>query len=199
MGSTTAANSHLWRVTNLNSSPSIVAINGSGVTGLPDIPINALAVDPLNANAVYVGTDIGVYFSADGGTTWNPFGIGLPRVAVFGIGIQNTSRVLRIATHGRGMWEIPVAQTNTQIDFTASSYNVGEGDGKVIITATRSGDTSGISTADFATSNGTASQRTDYLVRNGTMTFAAGVTARSFSVPIIDDVYASRPRPSILL
>ncbi|MCU1264699.1 MAG: hypothetical protein JWM21_1017 [Acidobacteria bacterium] len=189
MGSAAAANSHLWRVTNLNSSPAIVAINGSGATGLPDIPINALAVDPLNSNALYVGTDIGVYFSADGGTTWNPFGFGLPRVAVFGMGIQNTSRVLRIATHGRGMWEIPVAQTNTQIQFTASSYAVGEGDGKVIITATRTGDISGTSSADFATGNGTASQRTDYLVRNGTMTFTAGVTSKSFSVPIIDDVY----------
>ena len=37
--------------------------------------------------------------------TWAPFGQGLPRVAVFDMAIQNVKRVLRIATHGRGMWE----------------------------------------------------------------------------------------------
>src|SRR5204862_4881901 len=39
---------------------------------------------------------------------WSPYGQGLPRVAVFDMVIQNVKRVLRIATHGRGMWEIPL-------------------------------------------------------------------------------------------
>jgi hypothetical protein len=44
----------------------------------------------------------------DGGANWVPFGIGLPRVAVFDMGIPNGKRVLRVATHGRGMWEIEI-------------------------------------------------------------------------------------------
>jgi len=106
MGDTTSAHSHLWKVSNLTIAPVFVAINGSGNTGLPDVPINGIAIDPLKTSRIFVGTDIGVFDSEDGGATWSPFGLGLPRVAVFDMAIQNVKRVLRIATHGRGVYEI---------------------------------------------------------------------------------------------
>jgi len=115
MGDTTSANSHLWRVTSLATTPVLTAINGSGNTGLPDVPINGLAVDPLKPSRILVGTDIGVYDSEDSGATWSPFGLGLPRVAVFDMAVQNVKRVLRIATHGRGMWEIGLNNANQTI------------------------------------------------------------------------------------
>ena len=104
-GGTAASQSHIWKITNLNTTPVITAINGSGITGLPDVPINGLAIDPNQPSILFVGTDIGVFVSGDTGLTWNPYGQGLPRVAVFDMAIQNVKRVLRIATHGRGMWE----------------------------------------------------------------------------------------------
>jgi hypothetical protein len=112
-GGTAPSQSHVWRVTNLNNTPVKTAINGSGANTLPDVPVNAFAVDtndPSHAgvSVLYAGTDIGVYQSVDGGANWVPFGIGLPRVAVFDMGIPNGKRVLRIATHGRGMWEIEI-------------------------------------------------------------------------------------------
>jgi len=55
---------------------------------------------------LYVGTDIGVYRSTDGGANWSPFNSGLPRVPVFDLALQNANRVLRAATHGRGIYEI---------------------------------------------------------------------------------------------
>lgn len=97
------ANQHVWKTTNLsNASPTWVA-SGSGI---PDVPVNAMAIDPANPTNIYAGTDIGVYRSTDSGATWLPFGLGLPRVAVFDMKIQQTNRILRIATHGRGLWEI---------------------------------------------------------------------------------------------
>jgi hypothetical protein len=77
-------------------------------TGLPDVPVNAFVVDPDNSNHLYAGTDIGVYISQNAGGSWSPFGAGLPRVAVFDMAIQRPNRILRIATHGRGIWEIPL-------------------------------------------------------------------------------------------
>ena len=41
----------------LRTSTSWTAIN----TGLPDVPVNAFVVDPVDSSHLYAGTDIGVY------------------------------------------------------------------------------------------------------------------------------------------
>jgi Big-like domain-containing protein len=99
---------HVWKTTNLTGEPPI-ATWSSAANGLPDVPVNAFAVDPLNSNYLYAGTDIGVFASIDGGFNWAAYGSGLPRVAVFDLNLQKTSRKVRIGTHGRGAWEIPAA------------------------------------------------------------------------------------------
>jgi hypothetical protein len=63
----------------------------------------------LSPNNVYVGADIGVWHSADGGLNWEPFENGLPDAPVFDLQIHPTQRLLRAATHGRGVYEIPLA------------------------------------------------------------------------------------------
>src|SRR5439155_16001409 len=82
-------------------------------TGLPDVPVNDVVVDPQAPATVYAATDIGVYRSVDSGATWVPFGTGLPAVAVFDMalvpGTPSVQKILRVATHGRGMWEIGLA------------------------------------------------------------------------------------------
>jgi hypothetical protein len=108
-----AAGAHVYKTTNLADAGTTWTLAG---TGIPDVPVNAFAIDPLNSNHLFAGTDIGVYISQNGGASWNPYGAGLPRVAVFDMEFQARSngsvRVLRIATHGRGIWEItPLAPT----------------------------------------------------------------------------------------
>lgn len=77
-------------------------------TGLPDVPINRIIVDNGDAsgNTVYAATWIGVYRTTNGGTSWSLFGAGLPRVEVSDLYIPAGSRVLKISTYGRGVWEI---------------------------------------------------------------------------------------------
>ena len=87
--------------------------------GLPDIPVNALVLDPSNERVIHVGTDIGMFVSDDGGATWWTFNNGLPRVAVVAMEIHRASNTLRVATHGRSMWEIALGQPDVQPAITA--------------------------------------------------------------------------------
>ncbi len=115
---------NVWKTTNLSSAtPTWTAAAGSGGTALPLVPVNALVIPVANSNYVFAGTDIGVYFSTDGGASWNPFGTGLPRVAVFGMAIT-PGNLLRIATHGRGMWEIPLTGTVIPLKWLSVSGNL---------------------------------------------------------------------------
>jgi parallel beta-helix repeat protein len=54
-------------------------------------------------------------------------------------------------------------------------------------------------TVDFATSNGTAIAGLDYMPTNGTLTFAAGDTEKTFCVEIIDDTLSIEPDESVML
>jgi hypothetical protein len=74
---------------------------------LPDLPAYTLALDP-RSNTLYVGTDDGVYASADQGNTWSRFGAGLPHVQVRDLELNTNLQVLAAGTHGRGLWEILV-------------------------------------------------------------------------------------------
>ena len=76
-----------------------------------------------------------------------------------------------------------VSAASTTLQFSASNYNVGEGDVAATVTVNRSGDTSGASSVDFATSDGTALQSQDYVLNNGTLSFAAGETEQDFPRP----------------
>jgi hypothetical protein len=71
--------------------------------------VNGFVVDPQNTMHLFASTDQGVYASTDGGVTWNPFGTGLPDVEVFDLQLQSSSRTLRAATHGLGIFEISIS------------------------------------------------------------------------------------------
>ncbi|MBI1733651.1 MAG: SBBP repeat-containing protein [Candidatus Rokubacteria bacterium] len=73
------------------------------------------------------------------------------------------------------------------VQFTAATYSVSETGARATITVERRlGTASGV-TVEYATSNGTARFGTDYLAAFGTLTFAAGETVKTFTVPILDD------------
>jgi photosystem II stability/assembly factor-like uncharacterized protein len=73
---------------------------------LPDVPTNAIAVDPVDHRIIYVGNDIGVWVSTDYGSSWNVFCEGLPEaVMVMDLSISESNRMLRAATHGNGVFE----------------------------------------------------------------------------------------------
>jgi hypothetical protein len=74
-----------------------------------DVPCHAVAVDPANPSIVFVGSDVGVWRGQKTGATswtWTLFSQGLPEAAVVDLAVHPLTRLLRAATHGRGVWEI---------------------------------------------------------------------------------------------
>jgi ligand-binding sensor domain-containing protein len=67
---------------------------------LPDLPVNAVAVN--DNGDIYIGTDIGVFYREEGGTSWMPFFNGLPKVPV--TDLQITNSYIYASTFGRGIW-----------------------------------------------------------------------------------------------
>lgn len=117
------ANGHVYKTTNLLSGTPTWTTSGAGI---PDVPVNAFVVDPVIPANLYAGTDVGVYRSTDGGASWSPFTTGMPVVAVFDMSLHGPSRNLRIATHGRGMWERLVdAPVATQLALVGSEIEDG--------------------------------------------------------------------------
>lgn len=79
---------------------------GSGTTGLPDAPVRAVTLHPNNSNWVYVGTEVGIFASEDGGATWSTSNAGPANCSVDDLFWMNN--VLVAATHGRGMFRITI-------------------------------------------------------------------------------------------
>ncbi len=76
--------------------------------GLPAISVNAVVVDPINSNNVYLAADVGVYRSVNAGVTWTAFSNQLPNALAADLVFHQNSRLLRVGTRNRGAWEINV-------------------------------------------------------------------------------------------
>jgi len=100
---------HVFRSTDGGNTWTDVSCHNAGacqsplVNDLANLPVNFAAFDDRN-NIIYVGSDIGVFSSSDGGNTWAPVGSGLPRVAALGADVGRRSGIVHVSTHGRGEW-----------------------------------------------------------------------------------------------
>jgi len=93
---------YLWKSTNYG-------LSWKDITGnIPCGPINVVREDPKNKNILYVGTDLGVYVSVDGGQIWNTLSTHFPSTFVQDLVIHPRDDILVAATHGRGMWAMDV-------------------------------------------------------------------------------------------
>ncbi len=102
--------SHLWKTT--NGGISWQDIGGA----LPDVPTSAVFVDPLNASRLFVGNDLGVFASYDGGATWGSFNTGLPEaVIVTDLTYVPSARRIRVSTHGNGVYEVEIPDVLTGV------------------------------------------------------------------------------------
>ncbi|MBI5647308.1 MAG: HYR domain-containing protein [Ignavibacteriae bacterium] len=95
------AGQKLFRTTDMGATFTNVSGN------LPNVPHNDVVVDPSYPNEYYIANDFGVYHSTDYGATWTREGTGMPFVPAMDIDIAayGSTRYLRAATHGRGLYQ----------------------------------------------------------------------------------------------
>ncbi len=79
-------------------------------TGLPPFAVQTVSWHPHDPDLAFAGTDVGLYRSSDGGLSWFPVGDGLPAVSVYGLRIASDGSRIVVATHGRGIWELGLAE-----------------------------------------------------------------------------------------
>jgi photosystem II stability/assembly factor-like uncharacterized protein len=77
-------------------------VSGTGVTGLPAVPVRSLVLHPRNPNLIYVGTEIGIFTSDDAGANWEPTQDGPANVSVDELIWMGNDLIA--ATHGRGLY-----------------------------------------------------------------------------------------------
>jgi hypothetical protein len=87
-----------------NGGTSWTNISGS----LPNIPSNTMVFQNTGNDALYIGTDVGVYYKDNSLADWIPYMNGLPNVVVDELEIHSATNTITAATFGRGTWRAPL-------------------------------------------------------------------------------------------
>jgi len=74
---------------------------------LPDLPVKAILMNPLNNNQVIIGTDLGVWRTSnfnDASPTWSQSQNGMKDVQVTSFDLRTSDNTVLASTYGRGMF-----------------------------------------------------------------------------------------------
>ena len=101
---------HLWKSTDGGASWS--PLDGTGDGALPDIPVHSIAIDPYDRSRIFLGTDLGVFVTTDGGVSWEVENTGFAPVVTETVLIAPgaTGYAVYAFTHGRGVWRAELAE-----------------------------------------------------------------------------------------
>ncbi len=104
----------------------------------------------------------------------------------FGVGLSDALGA--VIKGGRAQVRI-LNDDATQMAFSTAAYTIGEKGGSALVTVTRTGTLTSTATVAFATSNGTASDRSDYTATFETLTFGPGESVKTLKVFVTDDAF----------
>lgn len=90
--------------------------------GLPNVPIHCVLYDSTT-NYLFVGTEIGVFYTDADIIKWQPYGTGMPAVIVLDLKVRQKTRRLYAGTHGRGVYSIDLQEIVSTHDAAFSQKN----------------------------------------------------------------------------
>src|SRR5690606_12449240 len=94
-----------WR----DPTPHVFRTTDAGATwqaasnGLPDAPVNAIALDPSYPDVLYLGTDVGPFVSYEAEAAWEPLGEACPADSIYDLKVIDSERRLVAGSHGRSI------------------------------------------------------------------------------------------------
>ncbi len=95
---------------------------------LPNIPVNCIAFEPgSSVDALYIGTDLGVYYRDDNLGYWVPFRNGLPNTRVMSLYINVAAYKITAGTFGRGIWTSDLYSSCIADYYLTPANNPGSG------------------------------------------------------------------------
>lgn len=109
----TAVPGHIFQVTCTATCASFTWLDKSG--NLPDIPANAVIVNPNYPQQVFAGTDFGLYYTNNitvASPVWYRFEAGLPHVMIWDLQIDRGSTAISVWTRGRGAFVYPLPSSD---------------------------------------------------------------------------------------
>ncbi len=151
-------------------------------TGLPNIPVNCIVFEngSTSGDAIYVGTDLGVYYKDNSmTTTWVDFSSGLPNNAVSDLEIYyGATKALKAGTFGRGTWSSDLyssVPTAPVASFSANNLTICVGQ-SVQFTSTSSGLPTSYSWTFTGGSPATSTLQNPVITYNTVGTYAVSLT-----------------------
>jgi photosystem II stability/assembly factor-like uncharacterized protein len=79
----------------------------TNLTGnLPNVSVRCIIYQKNSPDRIYIGNDLGVYYSDYNSGNWQRYGSDLPYVMVDDLEIQENTGKMIAATYGRGLWEV---------------------------------------------------------------------------------------------
>lgn len=81
---------------------------------LPNLPVNTIRFQADSPDRIFVGTDIGVYYTDYNSRNWERYGNELPFTIVTDIEILEESNKIFISTYGRGIWSADLIDCNEE-------------------------------------------------------------------------------------
>ncbi len=135
LGADPSSPGHLFAVVGGFNTAHVWEYNGGGWTardsGMPNLPTNTVLM--LNSNEIYVGNDVAIYRSTDGGVAFAPYMNGLPLgVPYTDLKFTPATGTITAGTYGRGAWQNTVptgAQPNVRFDSVQAPMVQVSGDG----------------------------------------------------------------------
>ncbi len=176
------------------------------VNAIPDIPAHSVVVDPNDNQRIYVGTDLGVFVSLDGGANWARETTGFSNTVVESLSAISNNGVTSLFafTHGRGAFKVTIPTSCVTVSPLTQQFFSPGNTGSVTLTknlsATAPCDWTAVSNSPFiivdsgasgsnnGTVNFTVAPNTTGAARSGSLTVAGrNVTINQDAAPVAND------------